>query len=312
MTERCAARTIAMEAETRPLTEAEIVPSEAVVEDCLQDALGCVSAARIASTDGQWVFARWRGEVSRYRLAPLPNPVVALHWGGKPRITAGGTEHDRRSFTKLGTLSIVPSALETAWDIDGSFDLLTFSISRRATNRASTRDFSRLRLGVIDPLALSLGGQMALEIEGPCRVRRDRQLQQLGDMLLTHLLHGLSISRLPLDTPDPCVRSVQAAIDAIHHRPGSDHRIDLLARRAGWAPSYFARVFKKVTGETPHRFVERVRLDHARTLLERTEMPVAMIASELGYRSHSHFTRQFRTMLGIPPDHLRRRQAQHG
>lgn len=283
-------------------------PLKILVEDRLRDALGCEPAARIASIDGQWIFARWRGEVSRYRLAPLPDPVVALHWGGKPRITAGGTDNNRRSFTKLGTLSIVPAALETAWDIDGVFDLLTFSISRRSANSASTRDFSRLRIGVIDPLGLSLGGQMALEADGPCRVRRDRQLQQLGDMLLTHLLHGLPIARPKLDTPDPRVRSVQAAIDAIHHRPGSDHRIGLLADRAGWTPSYFARVFKQVTGETPHRYVERVRLDHARTLLERTDLPVATIASELGYHSHSHFTRQFRTMLGTTPDHLRRRK----
>lgn len=283
-------------------------PLKILGEDRLRDALGCEPVARIASIDGQWVFARWRGEVSQYRLAPLPNPVVALHWGGKPRITAGGTDNDRQSFTKLGTLSIVPAALETEWEIDGVFDLLTFSISRHAMKSASTRDFSRLKFGVIDPLGLSLGGQMALEAGGPCHARQRRQLQQLGDMLLTHLLHGLPIARPRLDTPDPRVRSVQAAIDAIHHRPGSDHRIDLLADRAGWSPSYFARVFRRVTGETPHRYVERVRLDYARTLLECSDLTVAAIASELGYQSHSHFTRQFRTKLGTTPDHLRRRK----
>jgi AraC family transcriptional regulator len=281
-------------------------PLEILVEDRLRDALGCEPVTRIAAIDGQWIFARWRGEISRYRLVPLPDPVVALHWGGKPRITAGGTDDDLRSFTKLGTLSVVPAGLETAWNIDGSFDLLTFSISSGSTNGASTRDFSRLTLGVIDPLALSLGGQMAIEAVGPCRVRSDTQLQQLGDMLLAHLLHGLPITRPQLDTPNPRVRSVQAAIDAIHHRPGSDHRIDLLAERARWTPSYFARVFKQVTGDTPHRYVERVRFDHARTLLESTDMPVAAIALELGYNSHSHFTRQFRTVLGTTPDHLRR------
>ena len=56
----------------------------------------------------------------------------------------------------------------------------------------------------------------------------------------------------------------------ITEHPGGDLSVDALAERARLSPRHFARAFRAETGMTPGRYVDRVRLEHARRLLEDT------------------------------------------
>jgi AraC family transcriptional regulator len=66
--------------------------------------------------------------------------------------------------------------------------------------------------------------------------------------------------------------------------------------------SHFSRTFKHITGETPHQFALRLRLERASAALARSSAAgIASIAAECGFFDQSHFTREFRKKFGITP-----------
>ena len=99
------------------------------------------------------------------------------------------------------------------------------------------------------------------------------------------------------------------AIATVLDRPAAPHSVASLAREAGMSRSAFSRQFKAAVHESPMEFVTRVRLEHARRLLLGTARPVEAIASSIGLRSRSHFSRAFRRQFGIDPSAFRRRNG---
>ncbi|MFJ7946989.1 GlxA family transcriptional regulator [Streptomyces sp. NPDC096354] len=100
------------------------------------------------------------------------------------------------------------------------------------------------------------------------------------------------------------LREVQHWITA---HPGDDLSVEALAARARLSPRHFARAFQAETGQTPGRYVDRVRLEHARRLLEDTTDGVAHIAHACGYGTPEAMRRAFIKTLGTAPAEYRRR-----
>jgi transcriptional regulator GlxA family with amidase domain len=84
--------------------------------------------------------------------------------------------------------------------------------------------------------------------------------------------------------------------------------VERLAERAGMAPRTFHRRFTEALGETPGRFVELLRLDHARQLLQ-TGLALKAIAAQCGYATAGQFSKAFVRRFGMSPDLFR---AMHG
>ncbi|MFE7705718.1 GlxA family transcriptional regulator [Streptomyces sp. NPDC057486] len=93
----------------------------------------------------------------------------------------------------------------------------------------------------------------------------------------------------------------------ITEHPDDDLSVDALAARARLSPRHFARAFQTETGMTPGRYVERVRIEHARRLLEDTTDGVAGIARTCGYGTPEAMRRAFVKALGTAPAEYRRR-----
>jgi len=100
------------------------------------------------------------------------------------------------------------------------------------------------------------------------------------------------------------VRAVQTLVEAA---PGGDHRIPALAAAAAMSVRHFTRVFTAEVGETPGRFVERVRLEAARRDLETTNDTLDVVATRCGFGTGETLRRVFQRRLGVAPDSYRRR-----
>jgi transcriptional regulator GlxA family with amidase domain len=100
------------------------------------------------------------------------------------------------------------------------------------------------------------------------------------------------------------VRAVQTLVESA---PAGDHRVPVLAAAAAMSVRHFSRVFTEEVGETPGRFVERVRLEAARRQLESSSDTLELIASECGFGSAETLRRVFQRRLNVAPDHYRRR-----
>lgn len=79
-----------------------------------------------------------------------------------------------------------------------------------------------------------------------------------------------------------------------------DLSLEALALRAGQSPRNFHRRFKATVGITPAAFVERLRLDHARTLLDAAHQPKS-VAKASGFSSLDHMARVFKRTVGVTP-----------
>jgi AraC-like DNA-binding protein len=78
-----------------------------------------------------------------------------------------------------------------------------------------------------------------------------------------------------------------------------------LARIAMISEAHFIRTFKLAFGETPHRYLQRRRLERAMALLRETERPVTEICLEVGFASLGTFSRTFSRVLGMSPSAYR-------
>jgi AraC family transcriptional regulator len=79
-----------------------------------------------------------------------------------------------------------------------------------------------------------------------------------------------------------------------------------LAAEARLSPWHFARAFKQSTGEPPHAYRTRLRIEHAKAMLAETDEPVTAIAEAVGYDSAQSLARAFRKLTGISPSAFRR------
>ncbi|MFE6037525.1 GlxA family transcriptional regulator [Streptomyces sp. NPDC056452] len=105
--------------------------------------------------------------------------------------------------------------------------------------------------------------------------------------------------------------AVREPLRAVQHwiteHPDADLCVEALAARARLSPRHFARAFQAETGLTPGRYVERVRLEQARRLLEDTTDGVAGISRASGYGTPEAMRRAFVKALGTAPAEYRRR-----
>lgn len=80
-----------------------------------------------------------------------------------------------------------------------------------------------------------------------------------------------------------------------------------LAEKTHFSLYHFIRVFKKETGETPHEFLTRCRINQSKNLLVATQLSVEETAQQVGYGDVNTFIRAFRRLTGTTPHRYRQK-----
>ena len=101
-------------------------------------------------------------------------------------------------------------------------------------------------------------------------------------------------------------RSHQRVVDYIEDNIGKSVTLQDLAEVAGMSKFAFLRAWSKATGMTPMQDLYRRRVQHAKRMLSRSDMPIAHIALACGFSSQSHMTNVFKTITGSTPAAYRR------
>jgi AraC-like DNA-binding protein len=101
---------------------------------------------------------------------------------------------------------------------------------------------------------------------------------------------------------------IAQALQFIETHPFTDWTVARLASKVGMGRSSFATRFAVDVGKTPMTFVTEERMKHAAALLERTDLKVAEIADQIGYRSESAFSHRFFVHFGMTPGEMRSRK----
>lgn len=104
-------------------------------------------------------------------------------------------------------------------------------------------------------------------------------------------------------------RRMLRARDAMDRSYAQPLDVPALARIAHVSQAHFTRTFRATFGETPHRYLQRRRVERAMFLLRETDRSVTDICLDVGFTSLGTFSRTFRDIVGESPSAYR---AQNG
>jgi len=108
----------------------------------------------------------------------------------------------------------------------------------------------------------------------------------------------------PEKTSSRRVRDLQAWI---LKNLSQDLSVARLAEVSSMSPRNFARSFAREMGVTPARYVEKIRIEMARSLLQQNRDPIEHIAEKVGFKGYDSFRRAFRREIGVAPSEYRER-----
>ncbi|MFE3838605.1 helix-turn-helix transcriptional regulator, partial [Pseudogemmobacter sonorensis] len=161
------------------------------------------------------------------------------------------------------------------------------------------------RLLAASPPLQAMAGRMAEEIRA-ASFSHDALDGILGEMIAT--LFGPGVDAPPA-CPGGLTLGQLSRIDRLMreelHRPLS---VAEMAGAIGLSDSWFAHAWSQSRGEPPHRSLQRLRIERAKTLLLQGEQSLAAIALDAGFADQAHFTRSFRRLAGQTPGLWRRQR----
>lgn len=149
-----------------------------------------------------------------------------------------------------------------------------------------------------------------LLVERYCGQDRARELARAFVIDVRNDLQSV-YAGLPAHTyhQDEQVHTVQAWIHEHFHEPTS---LAQLAEKVHISPRQLQRRFTSALGEPPLQYLQRVRIEAARKMLERGNSNLARLSEQVGYQDVSSFSRLFKRHTGLSPSHYRQRFARTG
>jgi len=135
-------------------------------------------------------------------------------------------------------------------------------------------------------------------------------MRALVEQALVHILRNYSTpllsEELELSRVGLVDRRIRRSVELMHTQLDQDLTLKALAAASYLSPFHFARLFKKLTGASPHNYLAGIRAARAQLLLADTDLSVTEIGARVGYLSGSHFTKAFRLATGTTPREFRK------
>jgi AraC family transcriptional regulator len=210
---------------------------------------------------------------------------------GEVALTGIGQTHAARAsgveFVSIGISAALVNELVTEIGLTRITAEIVFR-AKRTTDEAITRIARAIR-SEIDAESLGHGAML------------DALVRQLVIHLLRSHLTVRKTDQIELSRAGPVDRRLRRAIEFMHDNYERELALEEIASAAYLSEYHFARLFKQITGVTPHVYLANVRLEHARRLLSETSLSISQIAIRVGYHSQSHFTKIFKSVTGVTP-----------
>ena len=215
---------------------------------------------------------------------------------------ASGTCEGKRFTYAPGDLDLLPAGSAARWEEDGDSAsvILRFppSLLQRTADdlgldgtRVGLAPLHQLRDPQIEHIAWALhADRQAGHPGGPIYA------ESLGLALATHLVARHRTQQAPLRGLSKT--QLQRVTDHVEAHLDQDLSMARLAQVAGISASHLKTLFKRSTGLPVHAYVVRRRVERARMLLLRRDLPASRIALEAGFAHQSHMLRCLRRVLG--------------
>jgi AraC family transcriptional regulator len=241
--------------------------------------------------------------------------------GSRSVITRQGGGIIDRTVTERGTIWLSPTGLQEGF-VDISDPVPGILHIYLPPNRFSPNSLGiDLNKSVVESLRYESAFRDPLLAEIAYAILSELQTQTSAGGLLAETLASSLAARLvqhhaSLSSPGSRFgttrerldrRRLARVLDYIEANLESDLTVDHLASIACLSRFHFARAFKAVVGQSPHRYVSGRRLERAKALLVRGDQSLVDIALALNFSCQANFARAFRQVTGQAPGQYRRR-----
>ena len=251
----------------------------------------------------------------RVAVQHQPALMMALRTGS---LEVGSSCSERKSFAfGAGEMCLVPRHVET-WLRTDDLQFLYLSVDISDAALAATCD------GTAGDVELRRVGKLA-----------DARVGALAAAVNAERVAGFPGGRLFLDSLEQALAVALVNGYAVRHRSVQTHRGGLgsarlrrikefvdakiedeltlceMAQAVELSAAHFSRMFRKSTGETPHQFLLRQRVERAKTMWRSADERVLDVAVACGFKSQQHFAQAFRNVCGASPTEYRQEVLGH-
>jgi AraC-like DNA-binding protein len=182
------------------------------------------------------------------------------------------------------------AARHAEWDVFGNF-LQIFAID-------NAHHLERSMARVLAEATIALNHQSAA-------------LRLALDLLILDVIRTRSY---PVDVRSSVAKhpAVLRAVHLLESRFRESWTLDEIAAHSGISRARLAELFRRDTGDSLHKFLNRVRVSHAEQLLRNSALSSGSIALECGFATDQHFSRAFKLHTGLTPIRFRRKHRKSG
>ncbi len=154
---------------------------------------------------------------------------------------------------------------------------------------------------------IHLGG--AVRIDHYIRLICDAHFRGAGDIVTSRLI-GVMLDdiRSASDKKNGSLGTISPLLELrkkIYANPSFSWTVEYMARSIMMSAPYFQSRYKNAFGISPVADVINIRIETAKAMLGGTELSISEIAEKCGYKSNVYFSRQFHTVVGMPPTQYR-------
>jgi AraC family transcriptional regulator len=253
----------------------------------------------------------------KIEFVPPQSVTETLHWVRPEQVLAmvlrtgsikmGVRRTDLTEFRYVPGELILPHRHEGKWVGLMNASYLQLSISDAALMAASDGKVElRMYRKFADPRLRALVA--AVHAETLAGFPRGRLfLDSVEQEIATALVTAHAVTRRPVQTHRSGLGSarLRKIKELIHAKMEGDLSLDEMAQSVGLSTAHFARMFRKSTGETPHQFILRERVERAKAMLRAPHTRVLDAAIACGFKTQQHFAQVFRDACGVSPTEYR-------
>ena len=224
------------------------------------------------------------------------------------------SEMARRTYD-AGEMSLVPRHSEK-WFRNEDLHSLCIAISDGALTAASDVTSDEIELRRVDRLVDARLGALVEAVNAE-RVAGfpggSLFLNSVEQALAVALVNNYAVRHRSVRTHRGGLGSarLRRIKEFVHARVEDDFTLGEMAQSVKLSTAHFSRMFRKSTGESPHHFVLRHRVERAKEMLRAAEGRVLDVAVACGFKTQQHFARIFRRMCGVSPTEYRQEFLGH-
>lgn len=242
--------------------------------------------------------------------------LITVYMGAPSRQQTAFSGRNFNILQTAGNVSVIPvaTALQSWYDETEQDDIYLHLEPDFLKSVAEGADLNPDKIEIIpsfesrSPIIESMARMAFDELQRGNATGTNLYADSVANLLAVQLLREYSSERMPPEkryVNGLSNRKLAIVLDLIESDLAEDLSLKILATAAGLSEYHFLRMFKQSTGYTPHQYVINQRIERARELLVKTDLPITEIAYLLGFSTPAHFTHHFRRKTGFTPSEMR-------